>query len=307
MKESLTPRSEILGVMLSAKLYPQITVAITMALVVGVIAGVLLWRNSPSPWITTDARMQARNNARLYAAAPRVPITNTEAVRSVVVSASMIPDQIRLAETTSDQRELLARTITDWLNLYHVGDADAYVAWMRSRGWSLVLDRHDADSFPNLARSNMDSAYRFFTGAPAPEGITGDIYFRFIWDHYMPHLGGWIRPSESVTDPSLVAAVYRRLSTPDSTTLEDWAGMERWFGQKDLPCVQHWAPPTLLGEVIQRDGDALVATVLLPIRTRTGHWMTIIFSAFWEPVRAIWDFDMIWSSNFTEVHLEFVL
>ena len=261
-----------------------------------VVAALLLWSNRPPGQISREDLRHARKAAREFSAASSVDAADVAQIIDAIARAQSVPAQRFEIEVGDQERAGLAKTIAEYIRLYSEADLDGYIEWMRSRGWTTVLDRSDSDSFPNMDAAFRERIYAFYTGEIPPSDVSGLEYFRYVFTHQLSYKDGWLRPKRVATGPA-IRVVYQTLPASVRLELEPWPGMERWVTDNQMPCIQHWAPPRSADSIQREYGEAITAFAFIPIQNKLGDWMTYVFSAYWSPERAEWDFDMIWISN----------
>lgn len=280
----------------------RITAGALLAIALSV-AGGLLFRNRPQQFVPEEVAL-ARAAQRQFAHLPRVPASDETAVAQAIADARPIPGQFDVVTPDDALRRSLAQTLAQWIRFRADMDPAGYSAWMRLRGCRLWLETTtDDDELPvySMQLDTRSEQYAYFMGEPVPPGITPqrlhDVFFEKSLSCYGTQT---ILPSYLVSGDG-AAAVYKRIGPGGSPTpLESWEGSELWFGLGTIGGYVQWRPPITLDEVIERDGDALTASVALATQSPRGGFAPLGITLYYDPDTKLWHFKNLTLSNVEE-------
>jgi len=263
-------------------------------------AGVLLWSNRPSS-SEVPARIleSARVAHRVFDQMPTAPVTSTEAVVRTLDEAPLIPDQPFAVDPPAPpvRRQLFVR-IAEWLRLRHEGDPDAYADWARSRACELTLQREDAERFPGLELEARQRVYEYHEDAPLPDTMSPIDYFKWSFQTSLAFNDGLLRPAAIAGGQSGARVLFKRVPAGKAVAplLPDEEA-DLWNSGWGAGSSLHWAPPILLSELHDRDGEILVAFVQMAILSVEDDWVPTTMLAYWAPTYEDWYFSLVNYSN----------
>lgn len=275
-----------------------------------------IWRNWPPKDYPAAAVAQARRAAAQFDKLQPVPVTEKEAVVSALAAGRPIPGQPSTVSVPPDQQHALFLLIAEWLEARQDRKPDTYATWARSRGYTLTLDGPHANYFTTLRLSERQSAYDYYSKGMSPPPkpfleMTAMDFFSFCYEEHFNRAKEMMRfvsltGGDEGSDILFKVLKDRDSKYPSPYPLEPYEGVDRWAGFMTAGDVPHWTPDLLLKDVIQRDGEATVGVVSAALRTESGEWVPVTFSAYWDPKAGQWHFHQISYSNSLNIQLSFI-
>lgn len=223
---------------------------------------------------------------------------------SAIKSSIAAMTWVRSESVTDEQVAALARTLEHliWI-LVAQHDPDIYTADRESNGYVLrSASSIDADGWP--IEMSAGYAATFSDGgqfAYPKNGQLGDSFDHF-WQISREIGEGANRAVAMTTASQGMLTKFARV-TPASRGRPELDGEFRsrvWYGGVSSGGRRWWKPPSELQEVITRDGSALLAQSGIVLKFANGTCRPLIFTHFWEPVRAQWFLEDVTATNFPE-------
>lgn len=255
-------------------------------------AGALWWRHAPR-------RGGNGPSERAVALAERASERFDKAER-VKMSASASEIAARFLSTPpagpgpddAAAHDAYARWLAGFFQARAAGTAEAYAAWAEANG----LERAAVDNDPEWTRM----MYEGCTGEPLPEGASPGSLFEVFFECYLRQRRGADIPVAVATGVPGARIWFARIRFGDHVPTTPPYQLESdatWTGARSLSSRQVWLPRTPLREVIERDGEALVARAMIGTRSESGVWYTTMVSAFYDPAIGGWVMDRMGYQN----------
>lgn len=199
------------------------------------------------------------------------------------------------------QRSSLLETLAQIIELRWRADADAYAAWMRSRGYTLKDVDRDAPHGLHYVYVFRHRAGRDLSPADTP----WDIFKLTFEAELAHHKGGVTHPVGVVSGPGAMEIWVGRLRQSDGidklflpilmSKMKEAAQSDRsdfskirWSLGQEYAGWPHWSPPISYDEIIARDGQVLFARVNSVIRTRKRGSIPTTFRLYYDPRTDLW-------------------
>jgi len=265
-----------------------------------------IWRNRPIKGYSPKDVAAVASAKKIFDRAAPVSAADAEGMATALAQAPTIPDQLYTVTPSPDQRSALVDMIAQWIKLNHDVDADGYIDFMTSHGFTLSPDSARLVSFQAVKPKYRKNIYSYFAnGEPMPESMSEEEYFKYVFTHYLHTENDRLLPISLATGPDSAMILYQR--TDDSyTSLQLWPNNDRWTAGGTMGSVQFWAPPTTIHEIVRRDGDALRADVHLPLKNKRGEWILLTMNCYWDPSRLQWQIWYTLKTNSLFDHLNYV-
>lgn len=296
-----------------------IVAVVTVAL--GVVAIALVarpWRRSPAWAPPKEAVRFAKDTSDHLTGMPTVPAGDTAALKEFLGAAPALLDAQLAPQRPSDAplltdgaRDALHQTLADIVALRAQADAEAYASYMRGRGAAL-RPLEDAKGLPKF----QQGMFAIHAGREQTPDDTPWTVFRDAFEGDLLHeRAGSTRPTGLAVGENSAKILFGVMETPgnishaflqilndllvstplpeDAARLEwsaEWAPLI-WFIGQEHQGRSYWRPSVTLGEVIARDGHALVAEAHLALVTKGGHALPTRIFLYHDPQATRWHID----------------
>lgn len=224
---------------------------------------------------------RARDTIRLMEVVPAGASTEVDRlVRSAIASDSIASDAL-----PADARERLATDVSRFLGArFGDGSADEYIRWRREAGY---LPREIEDLRQNWF---LDQTYEFLFHEPVPDDVPwNELHARVV--AAMDRLThGEHRLDRIASAPGAVAVVVKRLTRADPSWPPVGAlpGELLDTGNAIATSQSWWTAPIDVEDLLERNGEALVAQVAFVGEFGNGARRPISLSHVWDPDRRRW-------------------
>ena len=253
---------------------------ITVGLGSVILTGALLYRNRPQPNTPHPIELRAAEDiSRAIQSAPAITPDSPDSLIGAISSFNFAGEDTVTLPVQSALFETLAAIISHRVQ----GDAGMYADWMRSRDYTLK-DRIQRDRWTPLA-------FKFYTGRDLKESdSTWDIYTALYEGQYNA-LGGVAKPTGIAAGPEGAGEIQFGIQQdvgPIEAAFRNSPMPIRWFAGDIISGRQHWTPPVSLDQVVQRDGQALCARVLVGFRTVNDIPLPTEIDLYFDPALNRW-------------------
>lgn len=230
-----------------------------------------------------------------------VRIDGEESVRGVLEAARFGPPSGWVAEkapsgvahrdSPPEARLALTSHVATFLSLLAEGDAEAYVAWVKERGCTLIEDE-------DRNRERNTHLMLLQPGAQVPF-FDSEASFEALFEARATAQNGRGRPVEISADDAgcrircLVAGPGVKAKALYEAAFQTEEELRRWVGYVVILTDRDWEPPVSREEIAARDGETLVAWVTVGLRGATGELIPARILTYYDPESAVWHIEQI--------------
>lgn len=275
----------------------------TCFVVIGIVGGIAVRQaliRSPKHDLPADAVPQARAAVKHFESTKQVPAADVRQMVEALSRAQPIKGQHDEIDLNADARAAFFAMVAEWLSYRANLDHDGYVAWMRSRNYSLALEDVGGESRRGLSREDREMAWRYYTGEDLPNDLAPAEFFRVCFVGCLNAKGSFLRPA-SVSEDALVSfrAIQSVRSNPSPLPIDEFPEEETWVGFASSGDREHWRPPISYAELLSRDRVAVTAVLLMAVRGQGGQWVPTTLAAYYDMGSNEWHIlTVVYSNSF---------